>query len=110
MAHAPKKLAYWTDHHRRWQSSGLSQRRYCQREGLSFATFDLWRRHARQQEEAASPAKQKTDRKLTLVPLQLGATAGSAGEVQIRSPGGWHITLPTTIDAGLLVQLLSQLP
>ena len=36
------KLAYWTQHRHAWQSSGLTQRTYCNQEGLSFPAFAHW--------------------------------------------------------------------
>jgi hypothetical protein len=37
------KSAYWRDHFLGWQSSGLSQEHYCDREQISFASFGYWR-------------------------------------------------------------------
>jgi len=39
-----KKLAYWNAHQVAWLASGLSQRNYCQREGVNCSTFGYWRR------------------------------------------------------------------
>jgi transposase len=34
---------YWKAHWAAWQSSGLSQRGYCQQQGLSYSAFGYWR-------------------------------------------------------------------
>jgi hypothetical protein len=33
----------WTYHISQWESSGLSQRKYCHQNGLNFHTFQYWR-------------------------------------------------------------------
>ena len=111
MASDPKKLAYWSEHYRSWQSSGLSQRGYCAKAGLSYPSFDHWRRRARDVAGATSPSADMpaTPRKLTLVPARLDAP-GDAGSIELRSPGGWRITLPVTLGQEAIAQLLSQLP
>ena len=38
----PEKAAAWKKIHRRFNSSGLSQREFCQQEGLSLSTFCYW--------------------------------------------------------------------
>lgn len=110
MAHDPKKLAYWADHYRNWQSSGLSQRSYCQRERLSFASFDHWRRRAREAADTTpSVVKQPNDSKLTLVPVRVGVAANT-GDIQLRSPAGWCVSVPATLGLDAVAQLLSRLP
>ncbi|WP_052808354.1 IS66 family insertion sequence element accessory protein TnpA [Methyloterricola oryzae] len=47
---------YWQAHRIAWQSSGLSQRAYCQREGLSFSAFGYWRSRVKARVEASLPA------------------------------------------------------
>ena len=106
MAQDPSKQGYWADHYRRWQTSGLSQRRYCQREGVSFSTFTYGCHRTR---KAADSAPSTVDPKLTLVPVQVD-TACCAGDLHLRSPAGWQVTLPETLATDLLILLLSQLP
>ena len=110
MAHDPNKLAYWADHYRSWQSSGLSQRSYCQREGLSYAAFDHWRRRVRGGASLPATATSKRVSKLTLVPVQLDVAASRGNDIQLRSPSGWQVTLPATFDGAALAQLLAHLP
>lgn len=38
-----EKLAYWRDHKRNWEVSGLSRTAYCQREDLKLSSFDYQR-------------------------------------------------------------------
>ena len=109
MAIDGKKLRYWSKHFERWQASGLTQRAYCAREGLALSTFDHWRRQARKalRPEASQAPLPRPVESLTLVPVQIEA-AGS--DVQLRSPAGWHITLPATLGPDTLAHVLSRLP
>lgn len=108
MAQDAKKLAYWSGHHRRWQESGLTQRRYCENEKLSFSTFDSWR--VRVREANAAPAARRGSRgKLTLVAARIGDAQAKA-DITLRSPGGWQVTIPTALGAELLERLLARLP
>lgn len=110
MTHDPKKLAYWADHHHSWQRSGLSQRAYCQREGLSFSAFDHWRRPAREAATAAQAATPSPplDGPLTFIPVKVNTTTDT--RIQLCSPGGWSITLPTSLGIEDIVQLMLRLP
>lgn len=119
MAVDVKKLAYWTEHHHAWEVSGVTQRVYCQREGLSFATFDYWRRLARDQGNCLGQ-----EATLTLVPVRVASGAGHHTDVSavsalplpalqsitLRSPGGWQISFSTAEELAALLPLLQQLP
>lgn len=105
----PKKHAHWAEHHRRWQTSGLSQRQYCQRESLSLSSFDRWRRLIGQEADAVAGAAE-SPKKLTLVPVQVGGESGAGGNVVLRSPAGWQVTLPGMLGQDMLLQLLTRLP
>ena len=37
-----KKAAYWQDHIRSWEQSGLSRRCYCKAKSLALSTFSYW--------------------------------------------------------------------
>jgi hypothetical protein len=41
------KLQHWTQRLKDWAASGVTQRAYCEREGLKYGTFDYWRRQIR---------------------------------------------------------------
>lgn len=108
MAIDGKKLRYWKRHFERWRASGLTQRAYCTREGLALSTFDHWRRQARKAQGEVAPAPQSVSaHRLTLVPVQLEAPGG---DLHLKSPAGWQITLPATLGRDTLAHLLSVLP
>lgn len=101
MASDATKLLYWERHFADWQTSGLTRRGYCEREGLSLPTFDYWRRQANSV-TAKQPAA--ADIPLTLVP------AAQTDALVLRSPTGWQLTLPITIEGAWLTELLKRLP
>jgi hypothetical protein len=93
----------WAEHDRRWRSSGMSVRAYCEREGLGLGTFEYWRRRLRG-EQASAP---KTTPVLTLVPARM---AGADEErLEVRGPDGWHISLPGRFEVERLAALLKAL-
>ncbi len=38
-----ENASFWGTHFAAWQTSGLSQRAYCERQGLSYSAFGYWR-------------------------------------------------------------------
>lgn len=102
MASDAKKLSYWQQHFSRRQSSGLSQRAYCAREGLALSTFDYWRRQI-----LLNAGKRSSAAPLTLVPVQI---ARQPDHTTLRSPGGWELILPCSVALADLADLLKQLP
>lgn len=37
-----QKTEYWSDHFKRWEESGLSQKKYCEQEKISYWSFRTW--------------------------------------------------------------------
>ena len=111
MAQDGKKLAYWRRHFERWQSSGLTRRAYCAREGLALSTFDHWRREARKaaQRDSASVPATLPNTSLTLVPVRIDAPEEISG-VRLQSPAGWQVTLPAKLNPEVLATLVARLP
>jgi hypothetical protein len=101
------KLEHWTKQIQSWQTSGLSRRAYCEREGLKITTFDYWQSRLRMNKQAAKSEQLGGDR-LTLVPVRL-VKPNEEGFV-LRSPGGWEMHLPSGIDGAWLTEILRGLP
>ena len=138
MAKDEAKWAYWTKQVKDWRSSGLSRNAYCQREGLKPTTFDYWRPlivsdHA--EVKAVKPPVSGND--ITLVRVALGqplvvmapghpvdpprgdaafetmalALGHPVGQpLKLKSPSGWEMQLPASIDPNWLITVLRQLP
>jgi hypothetical protein len=103
-----EKWQYWTGHTKRWETSGLAQRAYCQREGLKFATFDYWRRQIHASAKA-KPAKKQSTGNLTLVPIRVTDQQNNSAIV-LRSPAGWQLRLSSMVEPAWLINILRSLP
>ena len=120
MAKDEAKWAYWEKQVKDWRSSGLSRNAYCQREGLKPTTFDYWRPlivsdHA--EVKAVKPPVSGND--ITLVPVAVMAQGhpvdprrGDAPfeTIKLKSPSGWEMNLPASIEPNWLIAILRQLP
>lgn len=98
-----KGAEFWKRHVEAWSRSGLTQAAYCSKHGLTRKSFYRWRGIAKKAKSATASAPS-----LTLVPVNVAPTLIDGG-VQLRSPGGWKVELPTG-DAAWLADLLRQLP
>jgi hypothetical protein len=118
MARDEAKWAYWTKQIQEWQASGLSRNAYCHREGLKPTTFDYWRPliMASQAEEAmVNQTARGND--ITLIPVKLTDSPSDApidmmarGQpLKLKSPSGWEIQLPSTLNTDWLIDLLRRL-
>ena len=45
----------WTNHMSQWESSGLSQKKYCVQNGLNFHTFQYWRTRFNKTKRSLNP-------------------------------------------------------
>lgn len=99
---------FWQAHINAWQQSGLTQTAYCATHGLHIKSFG---RRLYQVREVAQLSK--SPHTLTLVPASVAHADPINTIIQLHSPGGWRIDLPST---GLsqhvtgLAALLRQLP
>ena len=136
MAKDEAKWAYWTKHIKAWQASGLSRHAYCQREGLKPTTFDYWRPLIASDHAEVNAVKQPVSgNDITLVPVALApggptpaphpldsvrdvpfeAMALAPGHpvgqpLKLKSPSGWEMQLPASVDPKWLIAVLRQLP
>ena len=98
------KRHYWEGKIAAWLTSGLTQRAFCEREGLKRPTFDYWRRRIKPEPTLATAPRAAKER-LTLVPVAVERRADEA--IVFKSPGGWQVTLPASIDAERLAVVLA---
>jgi hypothetical protein len=113
MAKDEAKWAYWGKHIKAWRASGLARHAYCQREGLKPTTFDYWRPLIASDHAEVDAVKQAViDNDITLVPVKVfDPPRGDAPfEIKLKSPSGWEMQLPASIDPNWLIAVLRQLP
>jgi len=94
------KREFWQEHFRRQEASGLSQRAYCRREGLSISQFSYWHRKA---PTVDSPESSR----LVEVPVKL--TAASQGSVEIVIDGRYTIRVGAEVGEQQLVRVVRAL-
>ena len=120
MAKDEAKWAYWGKHIKAWRTSGLSRNAYCQREGLKPTTFDYWRPLIASDHAEVNAVKQPViDNDITLVPVKVfdpprGDTPfemmALGQPLKLKSPSGWEMQLPASVDPNWLIAVLRQLP
>jgi hypothetical protein len=54
MKEAEHRVAFWRNHWKAWAESGTSQRVYCARAGVTYATFRYWRKRANMEPRSLS--------------------------------------------------------
>jgi hypothetical protein len=92
-----QKSLYWQQHIRAWQSSHVSQSAYCRTHQLSLANFAYWRKRF----------LSVAHRTPAIIPVVRESLATG---ILLRSPGGWVMTLPTSLSAESLRTLMAALP
>lgn len=94
------KYEYWQRHLRRQKESGLSQRSYCDSEGLSLSKFYYWHRRERE-------ARSSQSNRLTEVPLRLRAARESAIEIEVA--GGYLVRVDGEVNEQRLIGVIKAL-
>ena len=94
--------------------------RNCQREGLKPTTFDYWRPLIVLERAKVNAVKQPViDNDITLVPVALDQPLKvfdpprgdvSFEAIKLKSPSGWEMQLPVSIEPQWLIAVLRQLP
>lgn len=94
---------------RRWESSGLSQRAFAAREGVSYSTFQHWRRRLGGSRATSKKASSTT------TPVTLDAIAviddapSQVSPFEIRTSSGTSVIVPSDFDESCLRRLLGVL-
>ncbi len=102
-----EKEAYWRLAVDQFQTSGLSVRAFCEREGLSPASFYAWRRSLRKRDsEPAQPRLIPVD--VVEPPSGLSADRDPVGaeRLELTTPGGFTLRFPSDIGPHQLGALL----
>ena len=93
---------------RRWEGSGLAQRAFAEREGVSYSAFQYWRRRVlRSGSSARRPAAAAS---LELAPVRVVPDrAPRAAGFELRTPSGHAVSVPAGVDGAELARLLDVL-
>ena len=104
-----EKRRFWTDHLASWRSSGLSQRMYCQRHGLSLYTLYYWRNKL-----AKLRGQQAEGTDVVLVPVTLHDLSRDApvpkhGPLMVHVGQNFRIEVPGDFDQDVFAKLVFSL-
>ena len=100
-----ERFEFWSGHIAGWNSSGLSQRAYCERESISVSSLQWWLRKLRTVE--------RTDT-ASFVPVEVSVREGACGEpIEVVLLSGRRLRLAaprSETELARLVRLLEVLP
>jgi hypothetical protein len=85
----------------RWKQSGLTQRDWCERNNISYATFHYWYRRYR---NADSSLEEGSD---GFVQLMVRGGVSTDGWCELSMPDGRRLVFHQAVDADFLKQLVS---
>ncbi len=126
----PEKDAFWRLVVDEYQRSGLTVREFCRKEGVSEPSFHYWKRVLKERDREVHAAtnnrssKRASRKRLTsrnrkkqtsvgptsFVPVEVvTSTIPPSPQLAIRTPAGFIIDLPPTVDIGRLGQVLEVL-
>jgi len=89
----------WQEHMNAWEKSGLSQKTYCNEQGIKLATFGLWRKRLRATEQKHISFIKASSR------IQEEGTPRNV-VLQLVLPNGVRLGLNEDIKESLLHQVL----
>lgn len=104
----PARESLWRRRLRRQPRSGLTIQQFCQREGISTATFHSWKRRLALRTTLPTPVSSAVS---TFVPVIVPSAFpsqphGSADLVTIQLANGGQILLPIAAGANLVCQVV----
>ena len=97
MGNRNAKQELWYGHVRSWRDSGSSRSAYCAQHGLKLASLSYW--IGRQKVQGSG---------LTLVPVQM-ASPSAGRELVLQGRSGWRLTVPASVSAQWLAELIGRL-
>jgi len=93
-----EKGSFWRLAVKEFQTSGLSVRAFCAREGLSQASFYAWRRSLRQRDaEPEQPELIPVDVVGPVDGLSVRGEPAGAERLELTTPGGFTLRFPADI-------------
>ncbi len=100
----------WAERLARFAAAGLTTAQFCAAEGVSVASFYLWKRRLAAQDLPAGPELSRPEAGPRLLPVRL---AGQTPAIELVLPGGAVLRLGPGADEatlGSLLRLLGVLP
>jgi hypothetical protein len=99
------KITFWSAAVRAWEKSGLTQREFCQNQGLGTSTFRYWKK------ELATAKKNKIQQQ-ELIPVAISISDASSGQtnssslISLTASGRYRIDIHDGFHPETLEQVL----
>ncbi len=88
-----------------WKESGLSQKAFATREGISFTTLQYWRRRLKDMDEAKATSDSKAAK---FAPVKVvAAKIAGAERMELRVGENFLLSIPRGIDSDELRRVVS---
>ena len=100
MSISAEKRAYWEKHLGDWKSSGLTQKDYCKREGLTYGSFKSWRSQLIEKTDFPAPGF------VEAAPVEPEKTSHNALVLQISLANGSRIGVTGQAPSDVVRQVL----
>jgi hypothetical protein len=104
-----KKEEYWSKHITQWQSSGLTQKSFCQQKNLKLSTFVYWRVKFLKLNPAYAPKEigQTSSLGKALVPIKLKPNSESTSQpilCTLKFSNGCHLAIHDLQALSMIVE------
>jgi hypothetical protein len=96
-----EKRANWEQHLKSWQSSGLTQKDYCIREGLAYSSFN------KQRSRVQNKAYPQAPRFIEATPMEPKNSSNTALVLQISLANGARIGVSAQASSEMIEQVLT---
>lgn len=94
------KIAYWEEHLSGWAKSGISQKKYCEREGIAYGSFTTWRSRLNQANSPQVPSF------IEAATIESERPLSNALVLQISLANGSRIGISAQASSNLIEQVL----
>ena len=110
-----ERRAVWQERINQWQQSGLRLATFARQYELDIKRLAYWRTRLKNTGAVSAPPallplRMTPDSPQADTPVATTSATTSATSLTLTSPSGWHISLPTTLPAVWLGELLRHLP
>jgi hypothetical protein len=95
-----ERRRHWQDHIDQWQSSGLTQKEYCRRNGFNWSTFHYWRKRLQEKTNAVT---------LVQVPVRKNIGVSSGRELTLILTDRYKVYIGDNFNPSTLAKLVDTL-
>ena len=87
---------------RRWEHSGLSQRAFCESEGINYYKFKYWKA----QQNKDFPQQKQSEPKQGFIPINAPGFESSFSKLEFSFPNGVKLSCGTGLQPSQIIELI----